>query len=345
MKKIPLGKTGLWVSRVGIGGIPLTRPSEEDAIRVVHRALELGINFIDTAWGYKPSQARIGKALASSDVPRETFVLCTRTHVDNKETAETHLAECLDLLHTDYLDIWQLHNVSTWEKYEAVMGAGGAFEAAKDARDAEKARHLGISGHNVDIMLEAVKTGLFEVIQFPLNFISNEALEELLPYTSQHGIGFIAMKPFAGGRVRNANLTIKYLLQFDDVIPDPGIETVVELEEIVGIVNSDDWELSETERLEIQTIREELGTQFCRQCQYCMPCPQGVNIWMLMILKGMYTLWPLEKFLNMKGVVDSGRQCTQCGTCEPKCPYQLPILEMIDENMAFYHRIVAEHAE
>lgn len=339
MKKIQLGKTGLWVSRVGIGGIPLTRPSEEGAIRVVHRALELGINFIDTAWGYQSSQARIGKALASSPVPRETVVLCTRTSVDDKETAETHLAECLEHLHTDYLDIWQLHNVSTWEKYDAVMSAGGAFEAAQDARNAGTVYHLGISGHNVDIMLEAVKTGLFEVIQFPLNFISNEALDELLPYTSQHGIGFMAMKPFAGGRVRNANLTIKYLLQFDHVVPDPGIETVAELEEIVDIVNSDNWELSETERREIHTIRKELGTRFCRQCQYCMPCPQGVNIWMLMILKVMYTLWPLENFLNMEGVVESGRQCTQCGACEPKCPYKLPIREMIQEHIAFFESV------
>ena len=236
MKKIRLGKTGLWVSRIGIGGIPLTRPSEEDAIRVVRHALELGINFIDTAWRYTPSQERIGKALASSNVPRETVVLCTRTHVDDKETAETHLAECLEHLHTNYLDIWQLHNVSTRETYDAMMGAGGALKAAQEALNAGKVYHLGISGHNVDIMLEAVKTGMFEVIQFPLNFISNEALDELLPYTSQHGIGFIAMKPFAGGRVRNANLTIKYLLQFDDVVPDPGIEKVEELEEIVDIV-------------------------------------------------------------------------------------------------------------
>jgi predicted aldo/keto reductase-like oxidoreductase len=339
MKKIRLGKTGLWVSRIGIGGIPLTRPSEEDAIRVVHRALELGINFIDTAWGYQPSEERIGKSLASSNVPREAIVLCTRTHVNDRETAETHLAECLDYLHTDYLDIWQLHNVSTRETYHAMMGVGGAFEAAQDVRNAGKVHHLGISGHNVDIMLEAVKTGLFEVIQFPLNFISNEALDELLPYTSQHGIGFIAMKPFAGGRVRNANLAIKYLLQFDHVVPDPGVETVAELEEIVDIVNGNNWDLSETERPEIQAIREELGTRFCRQCQYCMPCPQGVNIWMLMILKVMYTLWPLENFLDMEDVVNSGRQRTQCGACEPKCPYKLPIREMIQEHIAFFESV------
>jgi predicted aldo/keto reductase-like oxidoreductase len=261
--------------------------------------------------------------------------------VKDKETAETHLAECLEQLHTDYIDIWQLHNVSTREKYDAVMGKGGAFETAQAARNAGTVRQLGISGHNVDIMLEAVKTGLFEVIQFPLNFISNEALDELLPYTSQHGIGFIAMKPFAGGRVRNANLTIKYLLQFDDVVPDPGIETVEELEEIVDIVNSDSWELSEAEHREIHTIREELGTQFCRQCQYCMPCPQGVNIWMMMIVKVMHILWPMENFLRMEKTIDSGRQCTQCGECEPKCPYQLPIRDMIQEHIAYFESVTA----
>ena len=341
MKTIQLGNTGLWVSQVGIGGIPLTRPSEEDAISVVHRALELGINFIDTAHGYSSSQERIGKALASTDIPRETLVLCTRTGKPDKETAEKNIEECLEELQTEYIDIWQLHNVSTWETYEAMMGPGGAFEAAQDALKSEKVRHLGITGHNVDIMLEAVKTGLFEVIQFPLNFISNEALDELLPYTSQHGIGFIAMKPFAGGRVRKANLTIRYLLQFDDVVPDPGIEKVAELEEIVDIVNSDNWELSETERREIHTIREELGTQFCRQCQYCMPCPQGVNIWMMMIVKVMHTLWPIENFLRMEGTINSGRQCIQCGACEPKCPYNLPIRDMIQEHIAYFESVTA----
>jgi len=339
MKKIQLGKTGLWVSRIGLGGIPLTRPSEENAIRIVHRALELGINFIDTAIGYSSSQERIGKALALCNVPREKLVLCTRSGKPDKETAKKDIEECLEKLQTDYIDIWQLHQVSNRETYDVMMGPGGAFEAAQDALKSGKVRHLGITGHNVDIMIEAVKTGLFEVIQFPLNFISNEALEELLPYTRKHGIGFIGMKPFAGGRVRNANLCIKYLMQFDYVVPDPGVETIEELEEIVNIVNSGNWELSEAELLEIQKIRRELGKYFCRQCQYCMPCPQGVNIWMMMIVKVMHNVWPMENFLRMERTINSGRQCIQCGVCEQKCPYNLPIREMIQEHIEFFESV------
>ena len=340
MKTVRLGKTGLEVSRIGMGGIPITRPTESEAIKVIQRALDLGVSFIDTARGYDPSEERIGKGIAGR---RDQVVIATKTHGRDKAAALEHLELSLKRLNTDYIDLWQLHNVSTFEVYEQVLGPGGAMEAAQEALQAGKIRHIGMSGHSLDVALEAVPSGLFETIQFPFNFVTSEPADELVPLAREHDVGFIAMKPFAGGQLRDANLTIKYLLQFEGVVPDPGVQKVEEIEEIVDIVNGP-WELTPQERQEIEDICARVGTRFCRQCQYCMPCPQEVNIWMLMITQGMWRLWPREIFTEWMGeVVESGRNCIQCGECEEKCPYGLPIREMIVENIEFYERVAAEH--
>jgi predicted aldo/keto reductase-like oxidoreductase len=332
-----LGKTGLEVSRVGIGGIPIQRPSEDEAIKIIHRALDLGINFIDTAAGYGNSEERIGKALIGH---RDQVVIATKSGRPGKTEAAAELERSLKRLQTDVIDIWQLHNISNAEKYAQVTGPGGSLETAQEALQAGKIRHIGLSSHNLDIAIKAVKSGLFEVIQFPFNYVTREPEDELIPLAKEYDVGFIGMKPFAGGMLGNATLSIKYVLQFDWVVPDPGIQKVEEIEEIVAIVESGDWDLTPQERQEIEARRAELGTQFCRQCGYCQPCPEDVNIPMVMITQGMWKLWPRDTFLRWMGeVADGARNCIECGECETKCPYQLPIREMIAENIAFYERV------
>lgn len=343
MRTVRLGKTGLMVSKIGMGGIPLQRPNEDDAVTLVNRALDLGINWIDTAVGYGNSEKRIGKALAASN-RRKKVILTTKTWGKDKSTAQEHLALSMERLQTDYIDIWQLHNISSAETYAQVTGTGGALEAAQDALQTGKIRHIGLSSHNLDIAIEAVKSGIFSVIQFPFNYITREPADELIPLAEAHDVGFIGMKPFAGGMLRNAILSIKYVLQFDWVAPDPGIEKVKELEEIVAIVESENWELTPREQQEIDTRRAELGTQFCRQCGYCQPCPEDISISMVMITQAMWKLWPRETFFEwMGGVMDKARNCVQCGECEEKCPYQLPIREMMTKNIAFYEHVAAGH--
>jgi predicted aldo/keto reductase-like oxidoreductase len=343
MKRVRLGKTGLDVSRVGIGGIPLTRPTEAEAIKVVQHALDLGVNFIDTARGYGMSEERIGKAITGR---REQVILATKGWGD-KATALECIEESLKQLNTDYIDLWQVHGINTFEYLEQVIGPGGHLEGAREALQAGKIRHIGFSSHSLKVALKAVALEYFETIQFPFNFVSDEAVDELVPLARDYDLGFIAMKPFAGGRIKDANLAIKYLLRYPDILPDPGIEKAEEIEEIVNIVNNGDYELTSREQQEIKEIRRQIGTRFCRQCEYCMPCPQDVHICGVLYLKNLWELWPPERFFSWQYVnhaVESAGNCIQCGECETKCPYQLPIREMIDENMAFYHRIVAEHA-
>jgi len=247
----------------------------------------------------------------------------------------------LKRLNTDYIDLWQFHGINTFEEYERVLG--GTMEAAQEALQAGKIRHIGISSHSMEIALKAVSSDYFEAIQFPFNFVNNDPADELVPLAREHDVGFIAMKPFAGGHLKNANLAIKYLLQFDNVLPDPGIKKVEEIEEIVDIVNGS-WELTPQEWQEIEDIRAALGRRFCQWCHYCTPCPQEVDIPPLMNIPGLLKLWGRAQFLSqMAEIVGGGRNCVQCGECEEKCPFPLPIREMIVENIEFYERVAAEH--
>jgi predicted aldo/keto reductase-like oxidoreductase len=337
MKTIRLGKTGLEVSRVGFGGIPTQRLTEDEAIKVVQRCLDLGVTLLDTANAYTTSEERIGKAIAGR---REQVVIATKTTARDRAAAQEHLDLSLKRLNTDTIDLWQFHNVSTFEAYEQVLGPNGAMEAAQEALRAGKTRHIGITSHSMDVALKAVPSGHFETIQFPFNFVTNEPAEKLVPLAQRHDVGFIAMKPLAGGLLEDANLAIKYLLQFENVVPDPGIERIEEIEEIVDIVNGA-WELTPQERQEMERIRARVDTRFCRRCEYCQPCPEGVHISLIMNLRSFWKRLPAERFFTgwVAEAVESARNCIECGECEEKCPYHLPIREMIVENVEFYESV------
>lgn len=342
MKSVRLGKTGLQVSRIGFGGIPIQRLSEPEAIQVVQRCLDLDVTFFDTANGYTTSEGRIGKALAASGRRREQVVIATKTAARDRATALEHLELSLRRLSVETIDLWQLHNVSTFAAYEQVLGPDGALEAAQQALEAGQIRHIGITSHSMDVALEAVPSGHFETIQFPFNFVSHEPARQLVPLAREHDLGFIAMKPLGGGMLSDANLCIKYLLQFEEVVPDPGIEKVDEIEEIAAIV-SGSWELTSEEWQRMERIREKVGVRFCRRCGYCEPCPQGVRISVIMNLPNIWKRMPAERLVSgwVADSVDTASDCIECGECEEKCPYQLPIREMLLENIAFYEAVLA----
>jgi hypothetical protein len=339
MKTVRLGRTGLTVSRVGFGGIPIQRLTDTEAVRVVQRCLDLGVTFLDTANGYTTSEERIGRALAASPGRREQVVLATKTGARDRVTAQEHLELSLQRLNVETIDLWQFHNVGSFEAYEQVLGPGGAMEAAQQALEAGKVRHIGITSHSMEVALEAVTSGRFETIQFPFNFVTSEPADKLLPLVEEHDLGFIAMKPFAGGMLADAKLAIKYLLQFDAVVPDPGIETTEEIEEVLDIVNGP-WELTAQERQAMENFRAQAGARFCRRCEYCQPCPQGVRISTIMNLPSFLKRFSEEKLLEgwIADAIQTGENCIECGECEEKCPYHLPIREMIIENIALYER-------
>ncbi len=340
MQTIRLGRTNLSVSRVGIGGIPIQRPPEKEAIKVIQRCIDLGINYIDTSIAYGTSEERIGKALTDY---RDQVIIATKTGWRDRKIAEECLEKSLKNLQTDYIDIWQFHNVSTPKAYDQVFKSNGAMEAAQEALESGVIKYIGISSHSLEIVQKAIISGDFDTVLFPFNFIRNEPADELVSLTQKHDVGFVAMKPFAGGSIKDANVAIKYLLQFETVLPVPGVEKISEIEEIVKIVKGS-WTLTPQDQQTMNTIHTQLEKTLCRQCGKCQPCPQGVHIQMLMITKGMWRLWPREEFLNrwMPPSVESWSKCDQCEECEEKCPYHLPIRQIISENIEFYNKIASE---
>jgi len=338
MKEIRLGRTRLPVSAVGFGGIPIQRLSEADAVDVVRHCLDLGVTFVDTANGYTTSEERIGRAIAGR---RESVILATKTAARDREGVLEHLTLSLERLGVKTIDLYQFHCVSSPEDYESIVAAGGPLDVVREAQASGHVRHIGLTSHSMETALKAVESGRFATIMFPFNFIANEAAEELIPLALERDVGFIAMKPLAGGALDNATLAFKYLRQFPQLLPIAGIERVQEMEEIVAIMENP-AELTPGERDEIQRLRAELGNRFCRRCGYCEPCPEGVSIQALMILDSVIKRMPATHvFGDFAPLVDEAGACTECGECEEKCPYGLPIREMVKERVALFRSEMA----
>lgn len=334
MQKVRLGKTNMMISKLGFGGIPIQRVPEDKAVAVVKRCLDLGINFIDTANAYTTSEERIGKAIAGQ---RERLIIATKSSSRTCDGVQEHLKLSLERLGVKSIDLYQLHGVNDFVTYAKVLDPDGPIATLQKSKKAGLIKHIGITSHSMDVAKEAVKSGSFETIMFPFNFITCEAADELLPLARQYDVGFIAMKPLAGGMLDNIAIAFKYLLQFPDVVPIPGIESISEIEEIVQVLKKP-LEMTELEHAEMQRIREELGTKFCRRCDYCQPCKEKIPISLVMTWKSFVKRLPPE--LLFSGWIADGLEkainCTNCGECEEKCPFGLPIKEMIEEYNTLY---------
>jgi len=334
MRQARLGNTGLVVSRVGFGGIPIQRLTESEAAAVVRGCLDLGVTFIDTGSGYTTSEERIGKAIAGQ---RDGLVIATKTGASDRAGARAHVELSLRRLGVDHIDIYQLHGLSNRERYDLATGPGGAIEALLEAKEQGLIGHVGASSHSLELAKEIITSGLFETVQYPFNFIADESERELLPLARERGIGFIAMKPIGGGMIPNARLAIRYLAQFPGVVPDPGIQEVREMAELVAAVEESEG-LTAEDRREIEAIRQELGTRFCHRCDYCQPCTKGISISTVLWGRSSIRRFPLERVFGESSAAAFRKalDCAECGDCELRCPYNLPIREMLKAETAFY---------
>ena len=341
MEKTRLGRTNMMVTRLGFGGIPIQRLSEEDAVAVVRTCQDLGVTFMDTANGYTTSEERIGKAIAGR---RQGLILATKSGARDSEGVERHLALSLKNLGVDYIDLYQFHGVSTFDALEQVLDPKGCRAVVEEARKAGTIRHVGITSHSLEVAKEAVKSDQFETVMFPFNFITSEPADELLPLAREHDVGFIAMKPMAGGMLDNATIAFKYLLQFPEVVPIPGIEQAWEIEEIVKLYQGPK-QMTEEEVAEIRRIRDELGTTFCRRCEYCQPCPQEIPISTVMNITSFVKRMPPERVFSggIAAAMERASTCTECGDCEERCPYDLPVREVLAERVRWYGDRKKEH--
>ncbi len=342
MDKIRLGKTGLEVTRVGFGGIPIQRLTEAEAIKVVHRVIDLGLTYIDTANGYTVSEERIGKAVKGRR--REDVVIATKTGSRDPKEMEQHLDLSLKRLQTDYIDIYQFHQVGNEDNYNKVMDPEtGVYEVFEKARKAGKIRHIGVTSHQIDVAKKLVASDKFETMMFPFNFVTAEPATELLPLCRQHDVGFIDMKPLAGGMLYDAPVAFKWLFQYPDMVLIPGIQDVKEIDEIVALYEGDHV-MTDDERARLEKLKDELGSRFCRRCDYCAPtCPQQIPISMVMTFPAFTRRMPAA---NLKGgffgpAMEKATTCIECGECESHCPYGLPIRDMLKEHYDLYEKFMA----
>ena len=333
MKRIRLGKSELMVSRVGFGGIPITRVSYEEAERCIHTAIDLGINFIDTATGYGDSEEKIGRAIKGC---RENLIIATKAPPSTPEKMNECIEKSLQRLQTETIDLYQFHLIKDEETLRKSLDLLPVLEKA---RDQGKIGHIGISVHGVDFINNVIETDAFETVMIALNYIVCEA-KNTLPNAHKHDVGVICMKPMAGGYIEDPYLAFKYFIGMDNVVPIVGIETPKQIRGIVKILDGNIPATPE-ENQEMEKIRKESGNRFCRRCGYCMPCEQGVKLIPVVIYKSLAMRLPPNEMVtgSLAEVMKSVENCIQCGKCEKKCPYDLDVLEMLEENKAYYDEL------
>ena len=327
-----LGKTGLKISRLGFGGIPIQRIDAEGTKVLMHQLKGAGVNFIDTARGYTVSEEYLGYALEGI---RKDFVIATKSMARTKEAMAADIDISLKNLRTDYIDLYQVHN-ATPEQLQQVVAPGGALEALQEAKAAGKIGHIGLTSHSLDTFKLALDMDWVETFMFPYNIVESQG-EKLIAECAKRNIGFVDMKPLAGGAIEDATLALRYICANDAVtVVIPGMAEEKELEQNIAAVNNT-APITNEEKAAFLEVRNQLGTNFCRRCNYCQPCAAGINISACFLFDGYlnrYGLgdWAKERYATLPVKASA---CIGCGACEDRCPYHLPIREMLKK--------VAEH--
>jgi predicted aldo/keto reductase-like oxidoreductase len=323
-----LGNTGLKVSIVGFGGIPIQRVSNDEGVALLEEAKKLGINFIDTARGYTTSEAKIGNYLSED---RESWIVATKSMARDAKTFSEDIQISLKNLKVDYIDLYQFHNISTNEDYDHIFSENGAYQAALDAQEKGLINHIGITTHKSFIAERAVESGKFASIQVPFNAVEDQFLPAIKK-ASEKNIGVIVMKPLAGGALNNATSALKYILEHSVTVVIPGMQKSEEVREN-AMLGHNFIGLADVEREELERVAKELGNRFCRRCEYCLPCPQGIKIPTNFIFNGYLTRYNLKEWAIGRYFAQevNASACVECGLCESRCPYDLPIIEMLKE--------------
>ena len=352
MQKRKLGRTGLEVSIIGFGGARIINLRPEEGEKVVRRAFDLGVNYFDTARMYGDSEEKVGAAL--KDV-RDQCIIATKVYVGPEWTergAEKQLRQSFHNLRTDTIDLVQLHAIDTEDALKKAMGSGGSLQALKKARDRDRIDFIGITGHKPYILAQAIKTGEFDTILVPLNFVTREATEELIPLAKSLDVGVVIMKPFLLYYDQHTNIAsgpdefqallgkdasarsetaLRYVLANDIATVVPGAASVDEVEAVVKVGESFKG-LDEKEKDKFR-FGELPAEPFCRDCGLCMPCPEFINIPYILRLDALSTSYGVKEYAGRRYQRLSSKAffCTECGECETRCPYGLAVVEMLSQ--------------
>ena len=327
MNMVTLGNTGLKVSAISFGGIPIQRSDAANTMAVVDELEKYGINYMDTARGYTVSEEYLGNALKGR---RERFILATKSMARSYEAMARDIDISLDNLQTDYIDVYQIHNLPL-KDFDQVFGPDGAYRALAEAKAAGKIGHIGATAHSLDALRLLVEEHAhpIETVMFPYNIVEMQG-QEVLALAREKGIGTIAMKPMAGGNLDDWNLALRFIAASGVIdVAIPGMGSVEEVQRNAQVDLS--APLTQEELEQCQAIRHELGTRFCRRCGYCAPCTVGIDIpsqFLMANYARRYGLgdWAVSRY---QALAHHAGECVGCGACESRCPYELPIREML----------------
>jgi len=346
-----LGSTGLKVSVLGFGCIRFNDVSAGDVTRALHRALDLGINYFDTARAYGDSEAKIGRAIAAR---RNEYVLSTKSTARDAAGLAAELETSLRALRTEAIDLFFLHTVSDPATYEAVMAPGGAFEALLRAREQGKVRHTAISIHrDLATMQRAIDSGAFEVLMAAYSAVDPEGAGTLLPVATAAGLGTVIMKPLSGGQLASPpgpegrpispDPVVEGALRW--VVSNPNVSSVIpgmvsaqQVEDNVAAVEK--GPLSEAERQELIRAVGDLGKayrygQVCLRCGYCRPCPQGIDAPAIFRAADMAREYPDDLKHMGRDLYErqayTADHCLECRQCVERCPAGLDIPQRLRE--------------
>lgn len=328
LPKRAFGATGMELSAISFGGLPMQRCSIKEAVEVLNAALDEGINFIDTARAYTDSEEKIGMVAER----RSEFYLASKSMARSADAIYEDVLTSLKLMNTDYIDLYQIHNVKRMEELDVVLGEHGALNGLKKAKEEGKIKHIGITGHSLEVLIKAVKTDEFESVQVPYNFIEQKAAEELFPLARERKMGIIIMKPLGGGQLNEIKLSLRFILQQPDVILIPGMDEVRHVHENLSVLKPYQA-LNAEEIAKLKAEADIVGENFCRRCAYCMPCPKGIDIPQIFIFQLQYKRYNLVEAIPQRyaAMPVKASACIDCGACEKKCPYNIPIRKRLME--------------
>ena len=337
MPKIAIGKTGLFAEDTGFGALPIQRIPKEDAVFLLRMAFDGGITYFDTSRAYTDSEEKMGAAFPPAD--REKIIIATKTMHFTEEGFWSDLHTSLKMLGTDYIDIYQFHNPPFVPK----PGDGrGLYECMLKAKEQGKIRHIAITNHRLDLAFDAVRSGLYEVLQFPFNYLSTDKEIELVNETLGAGMGYVCMKGMSGGLITSGRAATVWMRRYPGVMPIWGVQRKEELEEFLKYINEpleDDEEIKSI----IESDRNQLQGEFCRSCGYCMPCPVGIEIRNAARMSLLLRRAPTARNLGPEGqaMMNKIDDCLECGQCASKCPYGLDTPNLLKRNLKDYREVLA----
>lgn len=336
MVNVRLGKSEIVVNKNGFGALPVQRVPMEQGIKLIREAYEGGMNYFDTARAYSDSEEKMGKAL--SDV-RENIIIASKTRALTVDDFWNDLKTSLKELKTEYLDLYQFHNPPFVPKPN---GEDGLYDAMLEAKENGLIKHIGITFHPLNLAKEAVESGLYETLQFPFSYLSDDEDIKLVKLCKEKDIGFIAMKAFSGGLISNGPAAFGFINQYENILPIWGIQKEKELNEAINNLKSP-IKLNNKLKKEIEKDKEELSGDFCRGCGYCSPCTVDIQIFMCARMSLFLRCFPPELYLTDKNKEEMKKieDCTHCEECKERCPYGLDIPTILEENYEDWKNILA----